>query len=516
MIRTAIKIGTAAAILLRAAAPAGAGTFAEDFAWAGNHAATVNGGNTSTVHWNEDDWDIHADTRRIGSGDRYSVSVFPAASADVSDGHKASRYAVGGDGSAGVGVMRLPAESALSARLRNPLLITAQTPGVVEFRATRFNTSGHWWEVAIAPVSGGVIGGEFTSIPHTPGFITPLDSINVLARSDIDSPCPPFPGWTFNIRVEKTVNGVVDHPSGPLLNADPAEEQRLYPWRIEYYPDHISVYGDLDKNGILELINTFNMVVPWGEVYVFFLAVSYGGGTRHPQGNRLDPNGYGWDKTGCMEYPQLRDFAWKDIRVGPVKYNRTAQFPKNNGTIRTPQLTGWMRQDLRDFMNVGTGSDGNAFPNPDEWERNHTSAFWGGYQVEGPYSYGVKDNSRDLSFDLPAGAATGITKAKLVYDIRRHGRPTLEVNGTPVGTMPHMPSQPADMQDGATFWQRSIDFDPSLLHAGNNTITIRTQATNDDSMLASVDRLHIELSYSGAAVPGDGNPPAPPTGFRLR
>lgn len=507
-----MKRGLAAAMLLRAATPAGAATFTEDFAWQGNHAATVNGGAVSTVHWNEDEWDIHVDTRRISAGDRYSVSVFPAASADVSDGNIGVGNTVGGTGSAGVGIMRLPAENSLGARLRNPMLITAQTPGVVEFRATRFNTSGHWWEVAITPYNGGVISGQFTSIPNTPGFVTPLDSINVLSRADIDSPCPPYPGWTFNIRVEKTINGVVDHPAGPLLQADPAEEHVLYPWRIEYYPDHISVYGDLDKNGIMELINTFNMVVPWGEVYVYLLAVSYGGGTRHPQGNRLDPNGYGWSQTGCMEYPQLRDFAWKDVHVGPVKYARTASFPKNNGTVQTPKLTGWMKQDLRDFMNVGPG-----FPNTEEWERNSTAAFWGGYENEGPWSYGDRDNSRDLSFDLPPAAAAGLVGARLVYDIKRYGTPSLTVNGTSVGVMPRVdPNAPSDMRDGATFWQKSIDFNPALLHAGTNTITISTPPNSDSELTAGIDRVHIELAYNTAAVPPDGIAPARPQGLRFR
>src|SRR5690349_10190803 len=130
-------------------------SFFEPFTWAGDHAATINQANSmgapdhvgSTVWWNEDAWDAHGDVgylptakptfpAPIGPVTGYHLDIHKSLTADPRDGREDNEaLVVGGDGSPGVGVMRLDYQGITSARLRNPMLISVAQPGVVEFYA---------------------------------------------------------------------------------------------------------------------------------------------------------------------------------------------------------------------------------------------------------------------------------------------------------------------------------------------------------------------------------------------
>ena len=162
-----------AAPALASTAPDENGVFHEDFVWEGNHAATVikDGGSTkfSTVWWNEDAWDVRSDTSHNG------LAIVSGSGAEHQDIHPSVdnlglgdtdvKYVVGGDGSPGVGIMHIDFEGSTSARMRNPMIISAERPGIVEFRTSNLMTTGHWWEIAITPADGTIVAGEFTAVP---------------------------------------------------------------------------------------------------------------------------------------------------------------------------------------------------------------------------------------------------------------------------------------------------------------------------------------------------------------
>ncbi|MCH8062443.1 MAG: hypothetical protein IH861_08065, partial [Chloroflexi bacterium] len=164
-----------AAPALASAIPDANGVFNEDFVWEGNHGATIikDGGATkfSTVWWNEDAWDNRSDTGWNGAsaeGGNEHIDIHRSVD-DLGSGEKNNLNVVGGDGSPGVGIMHLDFEGSTTARLRNPMIISQERPGIVEFRTSNFVTTGHWWEIAIAPANEIVTGGEFTAIPAQTG-----------------------------------------------------------------------------------------------------------------------------------------------------------------------------------------------------------------------------------------------------------------------------------------------------------------------------------------------------------
>ena len=113
-------------------------------------------------------WDARGDTSFPAitpPATGYHVDVHKALTADPADGREDNTvYVVGGDGSPGVAAMRMDFQGIASARLRNPMLISAAQPGVVSFWTTRFLTTAHWWEIAITPTAT-VAGAEQTAVP---------------------------------------------------------------------------------------------------------------------------------------------------------------------------------------------------------------------------------------------------------------------------------------------------------------------------------------------------------------
>ena len=461
-------------------APPPAGSFNEPFAWDGDHAATILGGTASTVWWNADAWDARSDTAHNPMN--YDVTAghyidIQRGTNDPNSGALDNALAIGGDGSPGVGIMHLDFEDIVSARLRNTMLISADNPGVVDFRTTNFVTTGHWWEIAIAPANV-VTGAEFTAVPNPTehfagnpgsGHYPADDSINFVTVGESDVPC--VSGWQVRLGVTKAM----DHTArqeilGPVFPTDPSLKDQLYHWRLVYYPDHIEAHVDLDGDGTLETVNTFDVVIPWSEVNVYLMGVGYQA-FKHPQAE-------------CNQ-GQTRDIPWRDVSISPVKYDRTTAYPKENGTTKTPQDTGWISYDLRDSMRFGV-VNGIAQPNAGQYDRHTSLAFCSDANVYGCFSSRATP-AKTLTFDLPAEDATGIARARLIYDTRYTGTASLDVNGIPVGPMPGWSTVPAAVKE--QWVQRSIDVPPGLFHAGENSITVH-MADN-----VQMDRVQLEFGY---------------------
>src|SRR4051812_379138 len=106
------------------ALPAAAGTvvrgaggfrFVEPFNWSGVHAATLDPGDEHgpgvTYWWDEDSWDVHADTNiaSISGGKGFSTSIHRAGSSDLRDGSIQNGFpsAASPAASSGIGVMEI-------------------------------------------------------------------------------------------------------------------------------------------------------------------------------------------------------------------------------------------------------------------------------------------------------------------------------------------------------------------------------------------------------------------------
>lgn len=466
--------------------------FVERFAWSGDHAATTEDGGT-TVWWDAHSWDVRGDTSFLAVaslGKGFHTDVHRAASATLSDGRLANQKIIGGDGSPGIGVMHTDYQGIISARLRNPMLISAGKPGVVSFWAPRFQTAGHWWEVAITPADE-VVGAEYTSVPSVngpledplvfgvagtpgPGHRPAEESINFIATGYPDNPCQPDLGWRVRFGVKSTIGGVerdvVNQRQSiqELMSTDPREIDELYAWRIEFHTDRVLLFADLDEDGALEPIETFAIAVPWPEVYVHFMAVAYQA-DHHPQ----EPCFLG----------QVREFQWRDIAVEPVRYRATAVTPKEEGTNNVARASGWMSFDLRDTQRFGPGQ-----PNEEAYDRFGSLAY-----CHGATFFCTTQTPRvSLTFTPPARSGT-LARAQLLYDIRTaggSGTATLFVNGTRIGTLPG--PETVEGATGEEWVHRSIDISPSILKTGRNDIRI------DFSGVVQLDRLQMELAYGGA------------------
>jgi hypothetical protein len=468
-------------------------TFFEPFTWLGEHASTINHQGDpdhagTTVWWNEDHWDIVGDSSwnavaLLDGVTGYHVDIHKSATSDPHDGEEENHaMIVGGDGSRGVAAMRLDYEGISAARLRNPMLVSATTPGVVEFYAPKFVTSGHWWEIALTPTTGSVISGQNTTLPTLVARPPFEDSLNFIAIGYDDIPC--FSGWHARFDVHRTLNGVVeefpmDLPGGasayPAIN--PNQKMVLTHWRLEFFPDRVELYADLDANGSVEHVYQYPVGVPWPEVHVALLGVAYQA-DHHPQ----DP--------ACYQ-GLSRELVWRDVTVRPVKYANTSIAPRNVGTSNVRRDLGWMAYDMRDIQRFGPAVEGVPQANPDDYSPWSHAAFtsidltaWP--QAPDPVS------EKTLAVTLNAAQAAS-PLARLVYDIKGSGSATLFVNGTQVGVLPGAASlrYAPQTDNGLPFeWvHRSRNIPSGLLNSGNNQIRVVLSGP------VVMDRLHLEFAH---------------------
>ena len=481
--------------------------FVEDFKWQGNHAASIGGGAATTVWLDESSWDARGDTAFIavepGTDDgqtftnRFHVDIHKAMATDPKSGVLDNTvYAVGGDGSAGVGILHLDYQDIVSARLRNPMLISAAQPGVVRFYAPLFNTTGHWWEIAITPADQ-VIGGEHTTVPSVnsglpepgsvdaqpgPGHDAAAPSLNVINIGTADYPCLGFPGWRVRFGVSKTENGARSHyitptqTQGDFLQTDPSEANTLVLWQIEYFPDHVALSADLDGDGTVTALESWPATVPWSEVHVHLVAVGYQS-THHPDDS-------------CNLGP-IREIQWRNVDVYPVKYARTDVFPRNAGTVQTPKDLGFVAYDLRDIQRFGAAINGNPQPNDAAFSSQHT----GKYCVDGSFPcFSATPKSPSLSLPLPSDVGDGLLDAKLVADLKHsigtdvHASVNATLNGTSLARFPEHSAVLTDPND-YSWVRRATPVPTAAVHAGANTLQLALETG------AYVDRVELELSY---------------------
>jgi hypothetical protein len=467
--------------------------FLERFVWSGDHAAET-GDHGTTVWWDPHSWDVRGDTQFLAvtsPGKGFHTDIHRAASPVVSDGRAANAHVVNGDGSPGVGVMHTDYQAIVSARLRNPMLIAPGRPGVVTFWAPRFQTSAHWWEIAITPANQ-VAGAEYTSVPSVddpfegplltgnegtpgPGHRPAEESVNLIATGFPDAPCQTDLGWRVRFGVKSTIGGVTRDAVNKrqsieeLMSTDPAERDKLYQWRIEFHPDRVVLFGVRYGTGEFEELDAFPVTVPWPEVYVHFLAVAYQA-DHHPQ-------------PPCF-LGQVRELQWRDITVEPVRYAATVVTPKEAGVDNVPRRTGWMSFDLRDTQRFGTMQ-----PNPLAYDRFGSLAYCRG----GVFFCTTQTERIDLTFTRPSQFGV-LARTQLVYDIRSvggSGSATLFVNGTRVGVLP--PASSVKGARGEEWVHRSIDVPASLLRPGANDLRIDLEG------VVQLDRLQMEFAYERTA-----------------
>jgi hypothetical protein len=474
-------------------------TFFEPFTWAGDHAATINHANSSgdpdhigsTVWWNEDAWDAHGDVgylptakptfpAPIGVVTGYHIDIHKSLTADPRDGREDNEaLIVGGDGSPGVAAMRLDYQGISSARLRNPMLISVAEPGVVEFYAPKFVTTGHWWEISLTPANS-VIGGENTAVPAQVAKRPFEDSLNFVAIGHDDIPCDS--GWHATFDLHRSIAGVEEDAVMDLPRIedypaiDPTQKLVLVKWKLEFRPDSVELYGDLDNDGAAEHLYHYALGVPWPEVHVQLLGVAYQA-DHHPQ-------------SACYQ-GLSRELVWRDVRVGPVKYASTSIAPRNTVLENVRRTQGWLGFDTRDIQRFGAPIAGAPQPNPWEYIPYGDMAFasldlrvFGHAQPPTP--------SKTLAVTLQTGQANA-ARAQLVYDIKGTGSATLFVNDHAVGALPGVRSLryfaafPADDNMLFEYAHRSVEIPPGLLQAGLNHV--RIEMTGEVVM----DRLHLEF-----------------------
>lgn len=498
----------------------GMNVFRESFRWQGNHAATINAGSGNTVWWPESEWDARGDSAFISTqaleGDngpmsnRFHIDIHKAASADPP--HSAalnnSSAVVNGDGSPGVGIMHLDYQDIVSARLRNPLLISPSQSGTVRFYAPLYVTTGHWWEIAITPADQ-IVGGEHTGVPSVnsplpfpgglaanpgPGHSQHADSINLIAIGSADAPCAGSggPGFRTRFGVSKTVAFAETHyitesaTQQSYLPTGPEQLLTLVEWSVEFAVDHVALSADLDGDGQLNEIERWPVSVPWPEVHVHLLGVAYQS-DHHPQAQCVP----------VAERPtmHLRELAWRDVRVWPVRYTSTDVYPKNQGTAQLIRSTGYTEFDLRDIQRFGV-VNGVPQANPDSaqpYSVNHP----GRYCRDAGFPCFGNVSTQTLPLPLTSTQRQHLVAARLLADLKdaatAGARPSVQVaiNNQSIGRLPEHDAVLPDA-DWGEWVRRALPVPVAGLQASNSLQLSLEQG-------AYVDRIELELLYDASA-----------------
>ncbi len=478
--------------------------FVEDFRFQGNHAAHIANGAATTVWWDESSWDARGDTsftavELINSeiNNRFHIDIHRAMTGNPRDARVNNvSAAIGGDGTAGVGIMHLDFQDIISARLRNPMLISNAQVASVSFYAPLFVTTAHWWEIAITPAAS-IVGAEHTGVPGQgaaalagpilggaqpgPGHAPAADSINIVAFGASDVPCDS--GWQTRFGLTKTLAGSttqsVNYVSqlSELLQTGLNQANTLVHWKLEYSPSGISLLVDLNETGNFSLVESWNVAIPWNEVHVQLMAVAYQA-DHHPQ--------------GACYLGHIREMAWRDVIVQPVKFAATDVFPKNLGATQVPNQTGFRAYDIRDIQRFGAAVNGVLQPNA----VSYSNANSGRYCNDAGYPCFGNQSSADLTLAIPARAGMQVADAKFVYDTKDRDNESsssaLNFNGQNLGVLPGH-----DSVAGAESptWVRRAASIPVTAIATNNAINLSLQSGT------YLDRLEVEIGYREVNAP---------------
>lgn len=462
----------------------------ESFPWQGPHAASVNGGAGRTVWWDTDLWDATHDAA-YDSQDSYAhVDVHKAVTADVSDGRVDNAVATtsGAPNTPGIGIMNVHETSIASSRLRTPIRVSAASPGIVRFRASRYVTTGHWWEIALTP---DVVGAELTAVPglgnlmaaplrnvapdHSgPGHAAPVDSVNVVTSGWPDD-CS---GGTY-FAVRSSLGGVTTdsvnqvNSISQLRKVFANERDELYSWQLRFWPNRVEIAVDLDENGTFETVEQFSANIPWSTVYVHLMGVAYHA-QAHPQGS-------------CNQ-GQNREFAWRDVQAGPVATGRTTTYPRAVGTDNVARRTGWMLTDFRDVQRFGEVA-GLAQPNPAKYTNFGPVLLCSTASQLASFYCPQKATTKSLNVDIPAGDLSGARSARFVFDTQRtpqEGTGRLTVNGQLIGELPR--ASTASAVETNAWARRSIEIPVSALRPGTNAVSLGLAGD------VRLDRLQLEVT----------------------
>jgi len=348
-----------------------------------------------------------------------------------------------------------------------------------------------------------------------PRSFVPEDGINVVIRGTSD--CPVAYGWRTRFYVARAVGGVKKEfftefdaggPTGTILTS-PSEIDVFYRHRLEVANGKISLWADY--SGSMARIDSWNVTIPWSEVYVSFQGLAYQS-DHHPFSNPADfPNGY----NDCGYQGLTREIRWKNISVTPVKYSRTAAFPNVNHTDHSP-LRGYTSFDLRDTQHYGCSNiSGLLNVNSavyDDGSNNYYNVFCAniyncnnapGYQAEGTL----------LPFTMPSWAIPQAgARLQLVYDMHAvKMNVSVWINGVKVlnrlSTLKDSVMQPSATFGGVSdWWRRSVDlpFDSSAntpINPWPATNTLTFHYGNDNTNYLAMDRIHFQYSAPANLAP---------------